>query len=293
MESYFVRHSGRLGVRDADIDSLWAKDLIAVHFPFNRDYHLVETDNESLDPSDYPNSYSKGVIRTLNRLGSEGGYVWAQYKNHHQVKVGIVRPGTSVRLKPAKWKGGVYEERDEGAPATLKSLRMTRVRVIEPYQADQLPYTIPPRNTLCHWSTAGTILERLVRGLPIKRSYHSLSTSRQEALCSEFLRHHRIRGLPRLEYLLAPVGRTRKDVDIFGLTKRGRKTYAQVTHATLAGAQRKLDALRKYNSERNALVLFCDTERVQSDNGVTIIPVSHVWNWAQTQRVLSRRLGEL
>lgn len=293
LESYFIRHSRRWGICDAAIEALWDGDLIAIHFPHDKYGRLGRVDNQSKNPDDYPSGYAKGVVRRLKQLGREGGYVWAQYQGHHQVKVGMVRPGTPIRLKGAKWKGGVYPERRKGARAVLKTLQLTSVRVVDPDQADQLPYTIPPNITMCLWPTGGAILERLVRSLPLKPSYHSLSPSRQEALCSEFLRRHRVRGLPRLEYLLAPVGRTRKDVDIFGVTKRGRKLYCQVTHATLDRAHRKLEALRKYNSRRNVLVLFCDANRVRVEDGVTIIPVSQVWTWCKTRRVLSRQLRKL
>ncbi|CAN5168815.1 hypothetical protein BH18ACT10_BH18ACT10_06490 [soil metagenome] len=52
MNSYFVRHTKALRVRDEDLKGLWDDDRIAVHYP-DPGVHLAEQDSESTDPEHY------------------------------------------------------------------------------------------------------------------------------------------------------------------------------------------------------------------------------------------------
>jgi hypothetical protein len=57
-------------------------------------------------------------------------------------------------------------------------------------------------------------------------------------MCSEYLRHAH-GALPILVHLLLPVGRTMKDVDIYGIASDGRKVHAKVTYLELERASDK------------------------------------------------------
>jgi hypothetical protein len=64
--------------------------------------------------------------------------------------------------------------------------------------------------------------------------------------------------LPKLKYLLLPVGRSLPDIDIFGLGQDGRFIYGQVTASDPLGTNIdwKLKALKGYGEKPNACSVF-------------------------------------
>ena len=96
-------------------------------------------------------------------------------------------------------------------------------------------------------------------------------------MCSEFLRLRRT-GLPQLAHLLMPVGRTLKDVDIYGLSTDGRRILAQVTFLDLGRSREKLATLLNYKKKDCHLVLFCQTEKITIKDGVKVIPLSRAFD---------------
>jgi hypothetical protein len=140
-------------------------------------------------------------------------------------------------------------------------------------------------------------LASLVEGFTPPPEWEDLSTEQQEAACAEFLRHHE-GDHPRVEFLLLPVGRTLKDVDIYGLDPDGHKVLAQVTNREPGGKQfrEKLEKLKEYaNSDTDVkLVYFCRCEDVAEDDGVYYLPVenekSGVMRWIKANPAYSTAL---
>jgi hypothetical protein len=54
MKTYFARHTVDLDVDEATRARLWNERIVAIHFPEDRNNIIGPTDNESVDPDDYP-----------------------------------------------------------------------------------------------------------------------------------------------------------------------------------------------------------------------------------------------
>jgi hypothetical protein len=87
-------------------------------------------------------------------------------------------------------------------------------------------------------------------------------------------------GLPRLQSLLLPVGRTLKAVDFVGIATDGKRVFAQVTSSLLHHAidNGKLDSLRQFVDPNKAhVVLFCSCDAPSVQDGIHIFPVDEVF----------------
>jgi hypothetical protein len=163
MDSYFVRHTKSMTVRDEDLSRLWTNNEIAIHFPGEG-----EEDSRSLDPDDYLYERERRAIERLVELAENGGYVWAETRIDQNVKVGVVRPGTQIELYSAIWtlpNDHRYHGRG-GSEAILKTLRLDRIREVAPYEANNLRTVRPRRGTIMRWRACGNGLEALVEGEP-------------------------------------------------------------------------------------------------------------------------------
>src|SRR5205085_12218981 len=87
-------------------------------------------------------------------------------------------------------------------------------------------------------------------------------------------------GLPRLQSLLLPVGRTLKAVDFVGIATDGKRIFAQVTSSLLHHAidNGKLESLRQFvNPKKAHVVLFCSCDAPSVQDGIQIFPVEEVF----------------
>jgi hypothetical protein len=110
-------------------------------------------------------------------------------------------------------------------------------------------------------------------------------------MCSEFLRTPDAEslGLARMAYLLLPVGRTMKDLDICGITESGNRVLARVTYCKLDDAQGKLAKLREYRADPDdTLILFCRSEVQTERERVKVVPLEAVY-----ERFTSSRGGRV
>jgi hypothetical protein len=99
---------------------------------------------------------------------------------------------------------------------------------------------------ICRWNVGNRLCRLLENGESPEAEWAELSTAEQEAACAEFLRerHTHRPELPVLSRLLMPVGRTLKDIDIYGLAEDGTHLYAQVTYHATATAEGRKKAVR-------------------------------------------------
>lgn len=276
MGEWFVRHTQEICVSDEDLGRIWEDDRIAVHFPGPG---WRKKDSVSLNPNDYQEGSERDGIRRFVDLAAEGGYVWADSRVDSNSKVGKVEPGSRIEFREGTW---TYHH--PGRPAKMKTIRITKVRTVPPHEWLNLRAGRPRRGTVSRWPNARGNLEALVEGRPPPRRWAALSPEQQETTCAEFLRHHDLENLPHLAHLLLPVGRTLKDVDIYGTSGGGRRLFAQVTFKSKGRAEDKVQALRGY-ADRNAdLVFFCECEKIAMEDGVVFVPVQDVWDWAQGDR---------
>ena len=120
-------------------------------------------------------------------------------------------------------------------------------------------------------------MRNLVEGLESPVEIGGLTPTQQEVLCSEALRMEEMagHGIPQLETLLLPVGRTLRDVDICGIGRDGRRVLAQVTNYRYPGkaAEPKVRKLAGYGDSDTVLLFICQTTEVVKEGSVVIVPL--------------------
>jgi hypothetical protein len=274
METYFIRHTVGMDVDDATRDYLWRERKIAIHFPWVKKADSSK-DTSSLNPEDY-NRSDKRAVRALLRLAETGGYVCAQHYPHTECMLGFVKPDTKIELFRGKWGGKTQSTK---RTAVLKTLQLTKVRLVKPLDYAVLLVGRPRQGTIMRWPLAGKVVENIVEGRTTKLRLGDLSYRQQEILCSEFLRLDGAPfGLPRLAHLLLPPGRTMRDIDITGLADDGKMILAQVTFSPLSTAQWKIQRLLPYQDPKRAhLILFCACEAPTNQEGVVVFPIERAF----------------
>lgn len=274
MKTYFIRHSSKLDIDEATIESLWLDDRIAIHYPHDNARSFHNGDSKSLNPSDY-SGHAKGAIQRLITLASKGGYVFATYRGKPGGKVGYVEPGSKISLVHGKWgnKNGHV-----GREAILKSVRLTKALNLSSSEAISLTAVQPRQGTFCQWRKIGSCVEARVLG-KVDMILKSLTPTLQEVLCMEYLRTEdaQLHGLPRIAYTLSPVGRTMKDIDIHGLTQDGIIVAAQVTYEKLNVNKKKFKKLDPYLGKSSATIYFCQCDSHQIINGHHVFPLDTVF----------------
>ncbi len=278
MNTYFVRHTTGIWIDDETRQRLWKERRIAIHF--GRRPHTVKNvtrDSSSIDPDDYTGS-GKSCMGKLVELAREGGYVCAQHYPHTEWMVGLVKPRSKIELLKGKWREDCELK---GRTAVLKTLRLTRVKLIDPLDYAVLSVGRPRQGTIMRWHLAGKTVESLVEGRRSNLQLSDLAPRQQEIFCSELLRLPQVTslGLPRLAHLLLPTGHTMRDIDIIGIATDGKALLAQVTLLALDSAALKIDRLLPYRDPRRAhLVFFCDCAESTEEKGVSIFPIRQAYD---------------
>lgn len=250
MKTYFIRHSGSLDISETTLNELIEKNLIAVHYPYSTS-EKEATDCTSTNPDDYKIPKANSALKIFNNLSREGGYVCAEYRNRDGAVVGTIAPDTQIKLLEGR------NNTDKNRKAILKTLHLVKFRHIETEDYLKISFARPTQGTICIWKKAGNRVEHMVNQTPLEQILDNLSPAHQEVLCSEFLRSGIDPHLPKIQSFILPVGRTLKDIDIFGITESGQKVYCQVTHDSRQHADKKMEKLKPYESSDGYTVLFC------------------------------------
>ena len=293
-QSYFIRHTKKLRVKDDDVKRLWEENKVAIHYP-----GFMDQENNSLDPEDYkdkkknnPGAYS--AMKVFKELNDFGGYIWAEYHTHkHLVKIGRIKRG-SAKLFDAKWVQ--YDNprihRNDGDPTKLKSLQMEDCREIDLKKGNYWFFIAqkPRLVTISRWRAVGDYLRQLVEyGRVTIDKFESLHYKIQEVVCSEFLRSGELKHehAPKLKYLLLPVGGTLKDIDICGYSDDGKMILAQVTNYEKSNPkceEKKKDLINCQGAHNSHLVLFCKHDKVDWDGEILYVPTEEVFQWLKKNR---------
>ncbi|OFW39782.1 MAG: hypothetical protein A3J28_09015 [Acidobacteria bacterium RIFCSPLOWO2_12_FULL_60_22] len=277
MQTYFIRHTQKQDIDDDTRERLWKSRKIAVHFPHEKSGRK-NTDTTSLNPEDYKVSDRK-AIRALLELAANGGYVCAQYHGHYgEVLVGRIEPRTKVELLRGKW-GDLHGLK--GRTAILKALPLRNAKVVRTVDYPVMFVGQPRQGTLMRWHVIGAAVQNIIEGRKETFSFASLMPAHQEILCSEFLRLPEAAGwrLPTLAHLILPLGRTMKDIDIFGLATDGKRILAQVTFANREKSIWKLKKLNTYANVDCHLIMFCQTDNQEFIGRVHIVPIEKVFDF--------------
>lgn len=273
-KTYFIRHGSALDIDAQSIESLWSNDCVAIHYPHDKSGVFAQGDSRSLVPSDYVGN-AKSCMQRMLDLARDGGYVFATYRGKPGGKVGYVAPGSEVELFPGTWG---KKNKLEGRPAVLKALRLAEARNLSAEESISLKAVQPRQGTFCRWRSVGKRVEAIMSGVAPSELL-SLTPDLQEVMCMEYLRTEaaRKRGLPVLRHTLMPVGRTLKDIDIFGISETGRIISAQVTYKLLEPNGSKLRKLDAYLQSGGHTIYFCRCKEQQEIEGHIIFPLQWVF----------------
>lgn len=213
------------------------------------------------------------------------------YRNRPGCKIGYVKPGAEI-LYPEGPREYVSSDRPE--KATLKAIALDRVKNLDAESSIVLLSGRPRQGTFCEWHRDSGLVKAFVENEPWEPSVKRLSVAQQEVLCSEVMRTIEWADfeLPQLESLLLPVGRTLKDIDIYGLSVDGKMIVAQVTNYQYCSvqAERKLKRLQSFGTP-TAKVLFCDTAEILYNGDVVIFPLEEAFRLFKETTVGERWLG--
>lgn len=275
MNTYFIRHSPALDVDAQTITRMWNEDYAGIHYP-HWGQELRAEDCTSLDPEDYSGT-GRGSVERLTTIAREGGYLYVTYRGIPGAKLGYVEPGSHIELLRSKWgnRNGL-----SGREAVLKVLKLTKVINLTATQSLPLSTVQPRQGTICRWKKAGDRVLALVEGMS-STGLNTLSPDLQEVMCMEYLRQSSVAtlGLPVLSSTLAPIGRTMKDVDIYGLAHDGKRVIAQVTyhHLHSGQAKSKLRSLDTYADDGAVTVMFCRCARATQADSHLVFPLEDVY----------------
>jgi len=265
-----------MDVDEATFKYLWEKQKIGIHFPQGgKENTLKGRDNSSINPEDYIGS-GRRAITTLGRLSKDGGYVLAEYAHRSNCLVGKVEPNTRIELYSGKW-GTVWNL--QGREAILKTLQLTCVKEIPANQSVALLVGRPKMGTVLRWPNSRDTVMNLVEGKVGLPSLSSLSPTLQEVLCSEYLRLPTEQtGLPQLAHLILPVGRTMRDLDLYGIDTNGIVIAAQITLQSSAACDEKMKKLAQYKGENVRCIFFCTDKTASTNNGISYYPLDDAYS---------------
>jgi hypothetical protein len=228
MDAIFIRHN--MSSTPEILNELWSKRLIAVHFK----------DNWSTKPEDYDGAGKKALSR-LWRYCESGAIVGADFKSIRPTSmlVGEIEPKSKVEVE----KFGDY---------IYKIVQLKNTEEIF-YQDYPLLAAIQPRQTtITGWPSAQKYMEAILGKGKIPWDVGSLHPNQLEVICYEYLRREKI-----LDVLLMPIGRTLRDIDIFGIKGQGKYILAQVTYSTdFTEISEKIKKLKSYKSKDSLLFFF-------------------------------------
>lgn len=272
VQTYFIRHTSKLNISDLTRQRLWNESRIAIHYPHDGEGNLQDFDNASLDSDDYY-GIAKNVMMRFHLLGREGGYVCAQYYGHSELLLGVIAPKSKMTLIHGAW--GSCER-----PAVLKTLQLVDTKLLQPEDHAVIASSRPQQGTFSRWHAVGDGIAALIANRKVPLSWESLSPQRQEVGCSEFLRLPEALnfGLPQLQSLILPVGRTLKDIDLVGIASDGKRIFAQVTYSNISDVAWKIKRLHQFvSSKKSHVILFCQCDAHSIEAGIHIFPVQQVF----------------
>jgi hypothetical protein len=262
---YFVRHKMHIPCEDAK--ELFDKRIIAFHYE----------DVRSWDPNEYSSMAAKKTIKHFEKLDKDGGLVIADYspilctdKDRNVAKendgktilVGEVEKNsrnyyesTGLCTKEKAEEHKKYHLKDKHIYKTLRLKESTPLSVLS-YTLFQLPF---PRGTISPLRMiSADNVQNMYNGCKLDNEVESLAPSQLEVLCEEYLRveNRKMKDLPRLKMLVAPIGGSMKDIDIAGLDSNGHYIFAQVSQAKDERVKEKVERLKMLTYKGASRIYF-------------------------------------
>jgi len=210
----YIRHTFHGHIGSAAIRKLQKNGLIAVHYK----------NIPSIEPKDYPKKSAKSSLKRLKGWCDQGKIVIADY-GAFGIWVGKIRPGSKVFAKDIKDR--TYTEQTGKKKVIFKAVKLIGMRQARGNGALLLKAVQPRMCTINESLKGADCASAILAGKSsLGRNVKSLSPEQLEILCYEFLR---MKG--KIDFLLMPIGRTLKDIDIYGM-KGSKGVVAQVTQSS-------------------------------------------------------------
>jgi hypothetical protein len=297
---YFVRHKMHIPCEDAK--ELFKKRLIAFHYE----------DIRSWDPNEYSTMASKKTIKHFEKLDKDGDWVIADYSpilctdkdrniakenNRETILVGEVEKNsrdyyesTGLCTKEKAKEHKKYHLKDKHIYKTLRLEKYKELSVLS-YTLFQLPF---PRGTISPLRMISVEnVQNMYNGDKLDNKAKSLAPSQLEVLCEEYLRveNRKMKDLPRLKMLLAPIGGSMKDIDIAGLDSNGHYIFAQVSQAKDKRVEEeKIERLRRIGDKESSLIYFGPKDTRQKsrykEEGIRYVDIDEVFKESRSHREL-------
>jgi len=297
---YFVRHKMHIPYEDAK--ELFEQGLIAFHYE----------DIRSWDPNEYSSIAAKKTIKHFEKLDKDGDWVIADYSPilcaDKDRNVSKENDGKTILVgKVEKNSRDYYEStglctkekakehdnerlKDKHIYKTLR-LKIYKALSVLSYTLFQLPF---PRGTISPLRMiSADNVQNMCNGCKLDNKVESLAPSQLEVLCEEYLRveNRKMKGLPRLKMLLAPIGGSMKDIDIAGLDSNGRYIFAQVSQAKDERVEEeKIERLRRVGDKESSLIYFGPKKTRQrsknKEEGIRYVDIEEVFEESSSHREL-------
>jgi len=301
----YIRHN--MDSTSVVYQKLIAEGIIAVHYGGD----LKEgVDPEILENHEDPNNYERpgrDAIARLKDYCTKGAVVFADYSDPDhtpfpKANVGIVCGSEGEYRYRAK---RYYGRDDYPKGFVYKQAGLCNYRTLSYANFEQILAIHPRGGTVIHWQKGEKAIKFIFRralGLPIDSGLLDVETlfpAQQEVLCSEYLRL-RAPKKTRLKYMLLPVGRGMKAIDIDGMTEDAR-LFAQVSFSRseteIKEKVKDLQDLAKgYESSKGVqLVYFGPKEKeklvTQSGPSIEFISLEEVFDEMKDLGILDDMLG--
>jgi hypothetical protein len=286
----YVRH-----IMDANASMFrdWLKEgLVVLHYEDDS-----PKDRMSVDPEDFSGPGRK-VMKRLKDYCQTGALVVADFNDYgfRTFLIGVLPPNSKIEPRKEKieniksYRDGFAYYRTVGLQGAVQlnysDSRARPMIVLQPRQGNVVNWSIGNISTYVKY-----LYKALLHGRSLPLDYppekHPFTDYQWEVLCSEFLRL-----LPpsdeKIDYLLTPVGRTMKDIDIDGANKEAH-VLAQVSLTTVPSEiERKLSSLELYlkqskaKTKKTVLVYFGPEEIghqvISGHRGVKFFSVGQVFS---------------
>lgn len=265
-KTVFIRHNLGGDPKKKDIlKKMWDDKVIVL------DYEAKASSN----PDDYEQKNSRKAIRRLNEYCNAGVIVGADFRQlySHKMLVGEIEKGAQIQIK------------EYGGYKFYKVVELKKVKEVS-YLKYPILLSLQPRSAaITGWDSAKNVLEAALEGKLLPLSVYSLDANQLEVLCYEYLKHKGLIG-----HLLLPIGRTLRDIDIYGCDKDGKNILAQVTFSS--EIDEKKNKLKEFNSKENKLYFFCPRESMDSkDEDISFIAIEAVFDEFKEATFLKKMLG--
>jgi hypothetical protein len=255
---------------------------------------------------------ARKTIKHFEKLDKDGGLVIADYSpilcadkdrnitkenNGKTILVGEVEQNsrdyyesTGLCTKEKAKEHDNERLKDKHIYKTLRLKKPTPLSVLS-YTLFQLPF---PRGTISPLRMiSADNVQNMCNGCKLDNEVESLAPSQLEVLCEEYLRveNRKMKGLPRLKMLLAPIGGSMKDIDIAGLDSNGRYIFAQVSQAKDERVEEeKIERLRRVGDKESSLIYFGPKDTRQRSKyekeGIRYVDIDEVFKESSSHREL-------